>query len=120
MPELLRWIIRSAIVPPRLGLPVAPPPRWLPPLCDYRVQMVQVDVADRLLEVELDTTWEVVDRRSGAVLLSFEGHYSTTVDAGWGGGGWSGVADVRLAPDGRAVLVDEGPGPPRVVKIPGA
>lgn len=59
-----------------------------------------------LFELEITTTWEVVDVRTGAVVRSFREEYDAHYDGvGWADGVSSGVADVSLGDDQRSVVV---------------
>jgi len=59
-----------------------------------------------LFELEITTTYEVVDTRTGAVVMRFSGDHSASYDGvGWGDGASGGVAAVELSPDERWVEV---------------
>lgn len=122
--EALGWAIREAVAPPLDGRALAPP-EWLPqPPARFRVEEREGLAHGGPFELEQDTWWDVVDARTGEAVLSFHGEHSASYSGepaggGWSSASWSGVSDVRLAPDGRAVLVRER-GETRRVPIPGA
>lgn len=59
-----------------------------------------------LFELEITTTYEVVDTRTGAIVMRFSGDYSAAYDGvGWGGGAAGGVREVTIGPDDRTVQV---------------
>ncbi len=59
-----------------------------------------------LFELEVTTTYEVVERATGAVVMRFAGDYSASYDGvGWGDGASGGVVAVELTPAEDAVIV---------------
>jgi len=59
-----------------------------------------------LFELEITTTFEVVDTRTDAVVMRFTGDYSASYDGvGWGDGTAGGVRAVTIAADERSVEV---------------
>lgn len=59
-----------------------------------------------LFELEITTTYEVVDTATDALVMRFTGDYSASYDGvGWAGGAAGGVREVTISPDDRSVEV---------------
>lgn len=59
-----------------------------------------------LFELEITTTYEVVDTTDGAVVMRFSGDYSASYDGvGWSDGAAGGVREVTVSADERWVEV---------------
>lgn len=71
-------------------------------------------------QLEVETTYCVVDRTTGAVVLSFCGHYSSTLDdnGAWGPGKYFGVDKVEISDDGTEAIVHDSGGGIRRVALP--
>lgn len=70
-----------------------------------------------IYELEQDTTYYIVDRRSGQAILQFVSSDFSTYDGTWQHQSSSGVSSVEITADGRHVRVSEG-GQERLVPIP--
>lgn len=72
-------------------------------------------------ELEEKTTFDVIDGRTGAVVLTFTGDYSAEYRGGpgWQDGTGSGVRKVEFAEDGAAIVVHRyGSRPPERIPLP--
>lgn len=72
-----------------------------------------------IYELEQDTTYYIVDRRTGQAVLEFRSHDFSTYNGTWEHQSSAGVSSVEITADGRHVRVCEG-GSERLVSIPGS
>ncbi len=74
-----------------------------------------------LYELEVDTTYRVLDRLRGVELLAREGRYSASFgsDGTWGPATVTGATGVEISADGREAIVHSATGPDERVPLPG-
>lgn len=84
------------------------------PSPDGRFEIRHQEICDdQLFEKVYEDRWDVVDLRTGKIVATFTGRYTSER---WGGGYGGGVCDVTFAKDGRAVLCKRQDG--RVERVP--
>jgi len=74
-----------------------------------------------LYELEQTSTYHVVDRHANRTVMTLEGKMEATLstDSGlWEGYRFSGVREVRMAPDGRSVIITYHDGREERVAVP--
>ena len=72
----------------------------------FKVAVEEGPAHGDLYELEQTTFFRVIDTRTGAVVLAYEGEMSARYDGViWGDRRHSGVRDITLAPDERSVCI---------------
>jgi hypothetical protein len=92
-----------------------------PPPARFEILVVEGPPHGDLYELEQTTYYHVVDKRSGQTILTFERQMEAglSTDCGlWDGYRFSGVDEVRLAPEGNSVLVRTCDGREESVPLP--
>lgn len=87
----------------------------------YRVLVEEGPPRGDLYELEQTTTFRVVDARSNAVMLAFEGCFSARLSADtglWADEAYTGALSVALMPDESAVIVRWADGREERVALP--
>lgn len=108
----------AAVLATCLGYPARLPEVAIPARERYQIVTQTRDHGD-VYELEQDTTYYIVDRRSGKSVMSFTSSDFSTYNGTWEHQSSSGVCSVGLAEDGRHVRVREA-GQERLIPIPGA
>lgn len=91
-----------------------------PPTSRWEVQEHTGSPTGGLYELEIKTTYRVVQRTTGAVVLSREGLYEASfgTDGNWGEGTTSGVVGIQISPDDRFALIEHAGGEVERVALP--
>lgn len=91
------------------------------PAARFRVTVEEGPPHGGLYELELTTTYRVIDDASGATVMSFTGDYAASFgdDGQWGEPTLSGVVKVELDATGQAVVVHHADGRCEVLALPG-
>lgn len=107
-----------AVLATCLGYAAQLPAPEIPAASRFEVVTQTHDHGD-IYELEQDTIYYVVDRRTGQAVMEFRGHDYSTYDGTWQHQSSSGVASVTVSADGTHVLVREA-GAEQRLPIPGS
>lgn len=99
---------------------IEPSPPVSPPLL-FEVRVREGSPRGDLYELEQTTYHEIIDQRTGEVIMTFEGKMeaSLSTDTGlWGDSSYSGVSEISLSPDHRFLVVNYFDGKREEVPLP--